>query len=401
LNEKPALWRRPKSEITDEQYKEFYEHIAHDYTAPFAWNHARVEGTQEYTYLLYAPGKAPHGIFQQDSGNGLKLYVKRIFIMDECKEFLPPYLRFMKGIVDSEDLPLNVSREILQSNKIVSQIKKTLTKKSLEMLKEKATSDAAGYQVFWKELGNVLKEGFYMNWEHTEELKELVRFESTHTEKGSYTSLKDVVSRFREGQKDLFFITGESRAALENSPHLEVFKDKGIEVIFMVDAIDEWVVQSLTEYDSKKLVNVTKGDLDLGDLTKEETEKKKEHEGEYKTFLESVAKHLNSKVKEVRLTSRLKDSPACVVAGENDMGANMERILKMSNQTFDASKKILEINPEHAISKKALKAFEADGESSDSQDWMEYLYGQALIAEGSELPDPASYVKLINKMLAQ
>lgn len=401
LNEKPALWRRSKSDIEADEYKEFYKHISSDSAEPLVSSHNKVEGTQEYTTLLYVPSKAPHGIFHQDTPNGLKLYVKRVFIMDDCKELLPNYLRFVRGIVDSEDLPLNVSREILQSNKVVENIKKHITKKVLAELKKFAQDNPTAYHEWWAELGNVLKEGFYMNWENLDELKALLRFQSTNgSSSKDLTSLTDYVSRMREDQKDIYYISGESRAAVESSPHLEIFKAKGIEVLYLVDPIDEWVTQSLFEFDGKSLKNITKGEIDLGEDSKEEKEKTEEAKGTFKDLLEGITKHLDSNIKEARLTSRLKDSPCCLVADENDMTANMERIMKMSGQTAPVSKRILEINPEHAISKKLLSSFEKGADSEVTTEVMDYLYYQALIAEGSELPNPGQYVKLVNKMLA-
>lgn len=401
LNEKPALWRRSKSDIEADEYKEFYKHISSDSAEPLVSSHNKVEGTQEYTTLLYVPSKAPHGIFHQDTPNGLKLYVKRVFIMDDCKELLPNYLRFVRGIVDSEDLPLNVSREILQSNKVVENIKKHITKKVLAELKKFAQDNPTAYHEWWAELGNVLKEGFYMNWENLDELKALLRFQSTNgSSSKDLTSLTDYVSRMREDQKDIYYISGESRAAVESSPHLEIFKAKGIEVLYLVDPIDEWVTQSLFEFDGKSLKNITKGEIDLGEDSKEEKEKTEEAKGTFKDLLEGITKHLDSNIKEARLTSRLKDSPCCLVADENDMTANMERIMKMSGQTAPVSKRILEINPEHAISKKLLTSFEKGADSEVTTEVMDYLYYQALIAEGSELPNPGQYVKLVNKMLA-
>lgn len=401
LNDKPALWRRGKAEITSEEYDEFYKHIASDSEAPLLHSHNKVEGTQEYTTLLYVPSKAPYGIFQQDTPNGLKLYVKRVFIMDDCKELLPPYLRFVRGIVDSEDLPLNVSREILQSNKVVEAIKKHITKKTLTELKKFAQDNPVQYHEWWSELGNVLKEGFYMNWENLDELKALLRFQSTNGAKEKdLTSLSDYVSRMREDQKEIYYITGESRTAVESSPHLEIFKDKGIEVLYLVDPIDEWVTQSLFEFEGKSLKNITKGEVDLGDESEEDKKKTEEAEGNFKGLLEGITKHLDTNIKEARVTSRLKDSPSCLVAGEGDMTANMERIMKMSGQEAPTSKRILEINPEHPISKKLLSNFEAAAEADDTTEVMDYLYYQALISEGSELPNPGAYVKLVNKMLS-
>jgi molecular chaperone HtpG len=397
LNEKPAIWRRAKSDVTDEQYKEFYSHINMGDNEPLQWSHNHVEGVQEYHSLLYVPSKAPFGIYNSEQKHGLKLYVKRVFIMEDCKELLPSWLRFMRGVVDSEDLPLNVSREILQSNKIIDQIKKHVTKKSLEMLQKVADDDSEKYISFFKELGNVLKEGFYMNWEHLDELKSLLRFQSTHDASDSFmTSLKDYVSRMPEDQKDIYFITGETRGAVENSPHLEGLKAKGYEVLFMVDPIDEWVTQSLTEFDGKKLKNITKGDIEL-EKSEEEKKEEKEKKSEFKALIKAIQKQLDADIKEVRISSRLQDSPSCLVSEESDMSANMERILKMSNQAVTKTKRIMEINPKHPINQYLLKQIDAKAQIDD---WVDVLYNQALLAEGSEVAKPGEFVKKMNKLLA-
>jgi molecular chaperone HtpG len=401
LNGKPPVWRRSKNEITKEQYEEFYKHLTFDEEPPLAWSHNQVEGALEYTTLLYIPGKAPFDLYQPEKSNGLSLYVKRVFIMNDCKELLPPYLRFARGIVDSEDLPLNVSREILQKNAVIQKINKASTKKILQLLETMAKEDKEKYGKFWKEYGNVVKEGFHMNWENLDELKRLVRFESSRTGAGEYAGLEEYVARMKSEQKDLYYIAGESRAAVEHSPHLEVFKSKDIEVLYLIDPIDEWVVQSLTDFDGKKLVNVSKGDLDLGELSKEEKKAQKEAEGAYKKFMKDFQDKLGETLKEVRVTTRLKESPCVLVADENDMGSNMERILKMANQKVTASKRILEINPEHPIMKSLQKMYDADGANPKLGDWYQLLVDQALLAEGSEIKDPAGYVAKVNGFLAE
>lgn len=401
LNGKPPVWRRSKNEITKEQYEEFYKHLTYDEEPPMAWSHNQVEGALEYTTLLYVPGKAPFDLYQPEKSNGLSLYVKRVFIMNDCKELLPPYLRFARGIVDSEDLPLNVSREILQKNAVIQKINKASTKKILQLLETMAKEDKEKYGKFWKEYGNVVKEGFHMNWENLDELKRLVRFESSKSAAGEYAGLEEYVARMKAEQKDLYYIAGENRAAVEHSPHMEVFKAKDIEVLYLIDPIDEWVVQSLTEFDGKKLVNVAKGDLDLGELSKEEKKAQKEAEGAYKKFMKDFQDKLGETLKEVRVTTRLKESPCVLVADENDMGSNMERILKMANQKVTASKRILEINPEHPIMQSLQKMYDADGSNPKLADWYQLLVDQALLAEGSEIKDPAGYVAKVNGFLAE
>ncbi len=401
LNDKPPIWRRSKGEITPEQYHEFYKHLSFDQEDPLAYTHNQVEGSLEYTTLFYIPGKAPYDLYQPEKHNGLSLYVKRVFIMNDCKDLLPNYLRFAKGVVDSEDLPLNVSREILQKNAVIQKIQKASVKKILTLLETMAKEKPEDYKKFWKEFGPVMKEGFHMNWENLDELKRLIRFESSKLAKDEYAGLEEYVLRMKEGQKEIYYISGESRQAVENSPHLEVFKNKEIEVLYMIDPIDEWVVQSLTEFDGKKLANVTKGDLDLGDLSKEEKKQQKADQGKFKNFMKKFEDQMQDILKEVRITSRLKESPCCLVADEQDMGANMERILKMANQKVQAQKRILEINPNHPILENLNKVYEADAESPKLKQWFELLVDQALLAEGSEIKDPAGYVTKVNALLTE
>jgi molecular chaperone HtpG len=398
LNDKAPLWRRSKNEVTAEQHKEFYQHITHAQDEPLAWSHNRVEGTLEFTTLLYVPGKAPHDLYYPERPHGLSLYVKRVFIMNDCKELLPPWLRFMRGVVDSEDLPLNVSREILQKNAVVRKISESATTKTLNLLETMAKEDAAKYAAFWKEFGGVLKEGFHMNWEHLDELKRLIRFESSRLEAGAYTGLQDYVVNMKDGQKDIYYLTAENRRAAEGSPHLEVFRKKGVEVLYLVDPIDEWVVQALTEFDGKKLINASKGALDLGDLTADEKKREDEAKGAYEKFTADFAAKMPD-LKEVRITARLAESPACLVSGEDDIGANLERILKMSNQAVPESKRILEINPDHPIIQGLNARFEADPSDPKLVDWYGVLVDQALLAEGSDLKDPAGYVTRVNGLL--
>jgi molecular chaperone HtpG len=400
LNTRPPLWRRAKGEVTPEQHKEFYQHLTHDDGEPLAWSHNKVEGALEYTTLLYLPSKAPYDLYYPDRPHGLSLYVKRVFIMNDCKELLPPYLRFMRGVVDSEDLPLNVSREILQKNAVIQKINQAATRKSLALLETLAKEEPEKYKTFWKEFGSVIKEGFHMNWENLDELKRLLRFESSKTGAGEYRGLQDYVVDMKEGQKDIYYLTAENRRAAEGSPHLEVFRKKGVEVLYLVDPIDEWVVQSLTEFDGKKLVNAAKGDLDLGDLSKEEKKHQDEAKGQYEKFMKDLGEKMAETIKEVRVTTRLDESPCCLVADEHDLGANMERILKMSNQKVPESKRILEINPDHPIIQRLNALYEADPVNPGLPDWYGVLVDQALLAEGSEIRNPAEYVKKVNGFLA-
>ena len=400
LNAKPPLWRRSKSGITKEQYHEFYKHIAHEDEEPLAWSHNQVEGALEYVSLLYLPAKAPFDLYYPERKHGLSLYVKRVFILSDCKELLPSYLRFVRGIVDSEDLPLNVSREILQKNAVIQKINQATTKKVLNLLETLAKEDPEKYGLFWKEFGGVLKEGFHMNWENLDELKRLVRFESSRVPAGSYRGLQDYVLDMKEGQKDIYYLTAENRKAAEGGPHLEVFRKKDIEVLYLVDPIDEWVVQSLTEFDGKKLLNAAKGDLDLGDLSKDEKKHQKEAKGRYEKFMKDFEEKMSGMLKEVRVTTRLAESPCCLVAGEEDLGANLERILKMTNQKVKESKRILEINPDHPIVQKLQEIFAADPANANLPDWYQVLVDQALLAEGSPIPEPAAYVSKVNGFLA-
>ena len=394
LNDQKALWTRSKNDISDEEYEEFYKHISHDWNKPLETIHYNAEGAQEFKSILFLPEKAPMDLYQPNDQAGIHLYVKRIFIMDDCKKLLPEYLRFVKGIVDSSDLPLNVSREILQEDKLISKIEKALTKKVLDTLKVMKKKDLEKYEKFYAEFGKVLKEGLHSDFTNKDKLLELVLFESTNTDAGKLTSLKDYTERMPEDQKDIYFITGSSRTAVENSPHLEAFRKKGYEVLFLVDPIDEWIVQSVTEYDSKPLKSVTKGDIDLDDQTEEE--KKKEQE-EFKTPLEAMQKVLDENVKEVRFSNRLTDSPACLVADEHAMGANMERIFAAMNQEVPVQKRILELNKDHDLIKIVLDKATAD--SADLGEYAELLYDQALLTEGSPVVDPAKFAKRITDLM--
>ncbi|MCF0223978.1 MAG: molecular chaperone HtpG [Fibrobacter sp.] len=394
LNDKTALWRQSEKDVKEEEYKEFYNVICHDGAEPACWNHSHAEGSLEFWSLVYVPSKAPYNIWQNDALHGLKLYVKKTFIMDDCKDLLPPWLRFVRGVVESEDLPLNVSREILQSNKVVTNIRKHVIKKVLEVLLN-MSKDVDKYNAWWKELGMVLKEGFYMNWEHLDELKKLIRFESTKTEEGQLVSLEEYVARMPEGQKEIYFLIGDKNAVKSN-PMLEAFNAKGYEVLLMSDGIDEFMMNSLTEFGEKKFHDISRGDVDF-DKTDDEKKAEEENKGIFKGLCEMLQNALDENISEVRVSSRLKDSPCCLVTGEDAMSAQMERMMKAMGQTnIPKSKRILEINPTHPICAMLKARSEAN---ADLGVWPKALYGQALLAEGSPLPNPAEYVSAITKLL--
>lgn len=399
VNKATALWTLSKNDITDEQYKEFYKQIAHDFQDPLSWSHNKVEGNTEYTSLLYIPSKAPFDLWDRDRMHGFKLYVKRVFIMEDSEQLMPRYLRFIRGVIDTNDLPLNVSREILQSSKVIDTIRAASVKKILSELNKMANNEPEQYAEFWKEFGQVIKEGPGEDFANKEALAKLLRFASTETGNADQTvSLEDYVSRMKDKQDKIFYITAESYAAAKNSPHLEVFRKKGIEVLLLTDRVDEWLVNSLTDFEGKHLQSVAKGDLDLGEL--EDEEEKKAHEEVEKNFedlVERVKKTLDEKVKDVRITHRLTDSPACLVADHYDMSGNLERMLKAAGQQVSASKPILELNPEHPMVAK-LKDEQNDEQFSD---WTSIIFDQALLAEGGQLEDPASFVKKLNAMLLQ
>ncbi len=399
VNQASALWTRPKSEISDEQYKEFYKHVAHDFEDPLAHVHARVEGKQEYTQLLYIPSRAPFDLFERTARHGIKLYVRRVFIMDDAEQLMPLYLRFVRGIVDSNDLPLNVSREILQQSRDIESIRGGCVKKVLGLLESLADSeeeaDKEKYAKFWKEFGRVLKEGVGEDFTNKDRVAKLLRFASTHADTpDENVSLAAYVSRMKDGQEKIYYVTAETFTAARNSPHLEIFRKKGIEVLLLSDRVDEWVTGHLTEFDGKPLQSVAKGGLDLGKLEdmaeKEEAEKAAD---EYKELLGKIKTTLGDKVKDVRATHRLTDSPSCLVADQYDLGGNLQRILKAAGQQAPASKPILEINPKHPAVQR-LKYEEARFD-----DWANLLLEQATLAEGGSLEDPAGFVKRINDLM--
>ena len=399
VNQANALWARPKSEITEEQYQEFYKHVAHDFENPLGWIHAKVEGKQEYTQLLYIPSRAPFDMWDRNARHGVKLYVKRVFIMDDAEQLMPLYMRFVRGVVDSADLPLNVSREILQQSKDIETIRGGCVKKVLSLLEGLADSDDAAekekYAGFWKEFGQVLKEGVGEDFANKERIAKLLRFASTHNDTTDQTvSLADYVSRMKEGQEKIYYVTAETFLAAKNSPHLEIFRKKGIEVLLLSDRVDEWVVGHLTEFDGKQLQSVAKGGLDLGKLEDEAEKKEQEKEaGEYKDLTDKVKQALEARVKDVRITHRLTDSPSCLVSDEHDPSGNLARLLKAAGQKAPEVKPILEINPHHPGVQR-LKYEEARFD-----DWANLLFEQAQLAEGGQLEDPAGFVKRINDLM--
>jgi molecular chaperone HtpG len=399
VNQASALWARSKNDITPEQYEEFYKHVSHDFQAPLTYTHNRVEGRSEYTQLLYIPAKAPFDLWDRNKRGGIKLYVKRVFIMDDAEQLMPVYLRFVKGVIDSNDLPLNVSREILQESRDVKVIREGSTKRVLSMLEELANAEEQDkkdkYAGFWKEFGQVLKEGVGEDGANKDRLAKLLRFASTHNENDEQTvGLADYVARMKEGQDKIYYVTADTYVAAKNSPHLEIFRKKGVEVILMTDRVDEWMLSFLTEFDGKELVSVAKGDLDLGEL-EDEVEKKQHEETEagYKELVEKMKTSLADKAKDVRVTFRLTDSPACLVADEHELSGNLMRMLKAAGQNAPDSKPILEINPDHPLVQR-LKYEEAKFD-----DWSNILFDQAMLAEGGSLADPASFVKRLNAML--
>ncbi len=397
VNKAEALWTREKAEITDEEYKEFYKHISHDFTDPLIWAHNKVEGKTEYTSLLYIPSKAPFDLWNRERQHGLKLYVQRVFIMDDAEQFMPTYLRFVKGLLDSNDLPLNVSREILQDNKITQAMRKGCTKRVLTMLERLGKNDKEKYQTFWNEFGQVLKEGPAEDFANKEQVAKLLRFASTHEDVATQNvSLTDYVERMKEGQDKIYYVVADSFEAAKNSPHLEVFRKKGIEVLLMSDRIDEWLVSHLTEFDGKPLQSVTRGGLDLGDLDDEESKAAKEKlEKELSPVLERLKETLGDKVKEVRLSQRLTDSPACIVTDEHDMSSQMIKLMQSVGQEVPESKPIFEINGEHSLIKHIID----EQDEEQFKQWAEVLFEQALLAERGSLKDPASFVSRLNKLM--
>ncbi|MFL6876923.1 MULTISPECIES: molecular chaperone HtpG [Pseudomonas] len=399
VNRASALWTRPRTEIKDEEYQEFYKHIGHDYENPLSWSHNKVEGKLEYSSLLYVPARAPFDLYQREAPKGLKLYVQRVFVMDQAESFLPLYLRFIKGVVDSNDLSLNVSREILQKDPIIDSMKSALTKRVLDMLEKLAKNEPEQYKGFWKNFGQVMKEGPAEDFANKEKIAGLLRFASTQGEEGEQVvSLAEYLARAKEGQDKIYYLTGETYAQVKNSPHLEVFRKKGIEVLLLTDRIDEWLMSYLNEFDGKSFVDVARGDLDLGNLDSEEEKKEAEEVAKAKEGLvERIKASLGDAVSEVRVSHRLTDSPAILAIGEQDLGMQMRQILEASGQKVPDSKPIFEFNPAHPLIEKL------DGEQSEERfgDLSHILFDQAALAAGDSLKDPAAYVRRLNKLLVE
>ncbi len=402
INQTKPLWKRSASEITQEQYEEFFHQALAGFDKPLAVLHSQAEGIMEYSSLLFIPEKAPFDLFSIERKHGVKLYVKRVFIMDNCKELLPDYLRFVRGIIDSEDLPLNVSREILQKNAVIDKIKKAVVGKILGKLKEMAENEPDKYKIFWQNFGPVIKEGLHTDYENKEKLLELIRFQSSNgTTADDTTSLKQYVERMRTDQKDIYYIIGENRSIVEKSPHLEVFKSKSIEVLYMVDPIDEFIVPDIYNFEGKQLKSVTQGDLDLGELGKEEKSAIKKAESKFKKLSERIKNILADSVKEVRVTTRLKDSPACLVTDDNEMSSHMEKMMKAMGQEVTKAKPVFEINPEHPILVNMNARYEKDPKDEDLEEWTKLMFDQALIAEGQMVSDPLAYSQRVNKLLSK
>jgi molecular chaperone HtpG len=399
INNATALWSRSRTEVSDEEYQEFYKHVSHDFQEPLLWSHNRVEGKFEYTSLLYIPSKAPFDMWQREATRGLKLYVQRTFIMDDAEQFLPLYLRFVKGVVDSNDLSLNVSRELLQQDPAVDSMKNACTKRVLDMLGKLAKNDAEKYQLFWDEFGQVLKEGPAEDFNNREKVAELLRFSSTETDNPVQNqSLKDYVERMSEGQDKIYYVAAENFNTAKNSPHLEVFRKKGIEVLLLSDRVDEWLIGHIQDFDGKQLQDVARGALNLGDLDNEDDKKVQEQLAEEnKSLVERAKAVLDNEVEEVRVTTRLTESPACLVVGEQDMGAQMRRIMEAAGQSLPDSKPIFELNPEHPLVRKL------DAESGEERfaELTHVLFEQAQLAAGGQLDDPAAYVHRLNKLLLE
>ncbi|WP_439236327.1 molecular chaperone HtpG [Lonepinella koalarum] len=396
INKAQALWTRSKSEISDDEYKEFYKHLSHDFADPLLWQHNKVEGNQEYTSLLYVPSKAPWDLFNREQKHGLKLYVQRVFIMDDAEVFMPNYLRFMKGLLDSNDLPLNVSREILQDNKTTAALRKALTKRSLQMLEKLAKDDNEKYLAFWKEFGLVLKEGVAEDFANKEQIAKLYRFASSKTDSSEQNvSFEDYIARMKDGQKAIYYITADSYTAAKNSPHLELFNKKDIEVLLLSDRIDEWMLSYLTEFDGKPLQPITKADLDLGDLADKQDDSQKAAEKELGSFVERVKTLLGERVKDVRLTHRLTDTPAVVSTDNDQMTTQMAKLFAMSGQPVPEVKYTFELNPEHSLVKKVADLTD----ESEFANWVELLLEQAMFAERGTLENPTAFIKRMNGLL--
>ncbi len=397
VNNATALWTRPRAEVKDEEYQEFYKHVSHDFENPLTWSHNKVEGKLEYTSLLFVPGRAPFDLWNRDGARGLKLYVQRVFIMDDAEQFLPLYLRFIKGVVDSNDLSLNVSREILQKDPAIESMRGALTKRVLDMLSKLAKKDADKYNAFWKEFGQVLKEGPAEDHANSDKVAKLLRFATTKTDAVEQTeSLDAYIERMKEGQEAIYYVVADNHNTAKNSPHLEIFRKKGIEVLLLSDRVDEWLMSNLHEYEGKSFKDVGKGGLDLGKVEDEEEKKQQEETAkEFSSLVERVKEALGNSVDDVRITHRLVDSPACLVVGEHDMGAQMRRIMESAGQALPESKPTFEINPDHPLVIKLNDEADVDR----FNDLTQVLFDQANLAEGGQLDDPAAYVQRLNKLL--
>lgn len=394
VNRATALWTQPRDKISDDEYKGLYKHISHDPQDPLAWSHNKVEGKFEYTTLLYIPEKAGFDLWNRDVVRGLKLYVKRVFVMDEAEQLLPMYLRFVKGVVDSNDLPLNVSREILQNNQVIASMKSSCIKRILSMLASMANNKPEDYAKFWTEFGQVLKEGIAEDYANRDKIAELLRFSSTQ-ETDQSVSLKDYVTRMQEGQETIYYVIADSYLAAQGSPHLEIFKKKGIEVLLLHDRIDEWLVAHLTEFDGKKLQSIAKGDVTLEEETEESKQEKAAQQESYATFIEQMSKVLEAEVKEIRLSDRLTESPACLVADDNDMSGHLQRIMKEMGQDIPEAKPVMEINASHPL---IIKLKNEQSEEAFAA-WARLVFEQALLAEGAKLKDPSAFVKRVNDLV--
>jgi len=399
INQASALWARPKSEITEEQYQEFYKHVGHDFEPPLAWTHARVEGKQEYTLLLYVPAHAPFDLWDRDHRQGVKLYVQRVFIMDDAEQLMPAYLRFVRGVIDSNDLPLNISREILQESKTVEAIRAGCVKRVLSLLEELSENEKDKYATVWKEFGRVLKEGVAEDFANKERIAKLLRFSSTREERQEPdVSLADYVARMKEGQDKIYYVTADSFGTARGSPHLEIFRKKGVEVLLMHDRVDEWVMANLTEFEGKKLQSVAKGDLDLGKLEDEAERKEQEKEaGELRELTQKIGKVLGETVSGVRVTHRLTDSPACLVADPSAMSTNLERLLKAAGHKVPETRPTLEVNPHHPL----VQALKTEPDEKRFADWSRILLDQAVLAEGGQLDEPGAFVRRLNALMLE
>jgi len=397
VNKASALWTRSKNEISDDEYKEFYKHVGHDYAEPLTWTHNRVEGKTEYISLLYLPKQAPFDLFEPNQTHGVKLYVQRVFIMDDADKLMPRYLRFIRGVIDSNDLPLNVSREILQSNKVIDSIRSGSVKKVLGLLENMAKSEAEKYQEFWSVFGKVLKEGPGEDFANKDKIAKLLRFASTHNDNGTQNvSLDEYIARMQPEQGKIYFITADNYAAAKNSPHLEIFREKGIEVLLLSDRVDEWLMSHLTEYEEKSFASVAKGELDLGDMGSEEDKKEqKQKEKQAEGLIKRIKSVLEEKVEDVRVSNRLTSSPACIVLNEQEMALYMQHLMRQAGHDMPATKPVLEINPTHPL----VQRMENEQVEDRFKDWARILLDQAILAEGGQLEDPASFVNRLNQMI--